>query len=234
MSLQLGAVLSDNVARNSMRVPDENLDDFKSKPEPMPVRPVRQAPLRFTGEVEVLKPVARWEGAKKSKAAAGDEPDSSVWFWLSWFHRSLAMGVALSVITFVLGTAIYIAVYGPPSGLTQNTSDTGLTSDDLSTNYQSGNDLTQTGTPDASDSLPADSTFNFNEPHVKRIVLKHRPTAHHITHVAFKRVLLASNRSPHQQLRPQFWVSQFVPTTLVVYIDHGEVRTRIEPQNTTY
>jgi len=216
-----------------MRVPDENLDDFKGKPEPIPDAPARLAPLQFTGEIEVLKPLARWEGSKKSTAANGEESDSSVWFWLSWFHRSLAMGAALSVITFVLGTGIYIAVYGPPSGLTQNTSDTGLSSDDLSMNYRSDNDLTPTGTPDVSDSLPADSPFIFNEPHEKQIVLKHRPTAQHVSRVAYKRVQLASNRSPHQQLRPQFWVSQFVPTTLIIYIDHGEIKTRIEPQTVT-
>ena len=218
-----------------MRVPDEDLDDFRGKPDPTPDGPAPHAPLKFTGEIEVLKPLARWEGANKSKAAAaGKDSDSSVWFWLSWFHRSLALAAALSVITFVLGTGIYIAVYGPPSGLIENPGDANVSPDDLSMGRRSDNDLAPTGSPDVADSLPAaDSTFNFNEPREKRVILKHRPTAQHVTGVAYKRVQLASNRSPHQQLRPQFWVSQFVPTTLIIYIDHGEVKTRIEPQSTS-
>jgi hypothetical protein len=221
---------------NQMRVPDENLDDFKGKPEPTPDGPAPHAPLKFTGEIEILKPIARWEGAKKSKAAtAGKESDSSVWFWLTWFHRSLAMGAALSVITFLLGTGIYIAVYGPPSGLNQNTSDTDVSLDDLATDRQSDNELTPTGSPGASDRLPAaDSTFNFDVPHEDRIVVKHRSIARHSTLIPYKRVQLASNRSPHQQLRPQFWVSQFVPTTLIIYIDHGEVKTRVELQSISF
>jgi hypothetical protein len=218
-----------------MRVPDENLDDFKSKPELMPDGPAQHASLKFTGEVEILKPLARWDGIKTGETAPGNEPDSSVWFWLSWFHRSLAMGAALSVITFVLGTGIYIAVYGPPSGLTPNASDISVSADDEAMDRQTDNDLAPTGTPDVSDSLPdADSTFDFSVPHEKPIVLKHRTTAQHVTHVAYRRVQLPSSRSPHQQLRPQFWVSQFVPTTLIIYIDHGEVKTRIEPQTTTF
>jgi hypothetical protein len=219
-----------------MRVPDENLDDFKGKPEPTLDGPAPHAPLRFTGEIEVLKPIARWEGAKKSiAAAAGKDSDSSVWFWLSWFHRSLAMGAALSVITFVLGTGIYIAVYGPPDGLSQDTSETDVNPDDVATDRQLDNDLTPAGTPEVSDSSPAaDSTFNFSESHEKRVVVKHRSNAQHVTLVAYARLQIASNRFPHQRLRPQFWVSQFVPTTLIIYIDHGEVKTRVEPQSISF
>jgi hypothetical protein len=32
--------------------------------------------------------------------------------------------------------------------------------------------------------------------------------------------------------RPRLIVSNFVPTTLIIYIDNGEIKTRIEPQLT--
>jgi hypothetical protein len=236
MPLQLDAVLSRKETGIQMRVPDENLDDFKRKPELMPDGPAQHAPLKFTGEIEVLKPLARWEGFKKGEANGGKESDPAVWYWLSWFHRSLAMSAALSVITFLLGTGLYIAVYGPPSGLTEKTSDIGVSSDDLAVDAQpSDNDLTPTGPPGVSDPLTAaNSPFLFKETDNKHSVVKHRPTAQHAPHIFHQHFAITSDRSRYQPLHPQFWVSQFFPTTLIIYIERGEVKTRIEPQTVTY
>jgi hypothetical protein len=236
MPLQLVAVLSGKEIGMQMRVPDENLDDFKSKPELMPDGPAQHAPLKFTGKIEVLKPLARWEGFKNSEAIGGKGSDPAIWYWLSWFHRSLAMGAALSVITFLLGTGLYIAVYGPPSGLIENASDIGVSSDDLAVDAQpADNDLTPTGPPGMSDPLTAaDSPFLFNEPGNKHLVVKHRPTAQPVTHISRQHFAIVSNRLQHQPLHPQFWVSQFFPTTLIIFIERGEVKTRIEPQTVTY
>ena len=46
-------------------------------------------------------------------------------------------------------------------------------------------------------------------------------------------MLFAAERPRRRPLiRPKFWVSDFVPTTLIIYVDKGEIKTRIEPQLT--
>ena len=199
-----------------MRFPNENLDDFKGL-QNGPLNPPTKVALHRTGEIEVLKPLAHWEGPIR----AGVNVDG-VLHRLSWFHRSLAMGGAMAMITFLLGTGLYLAVYGPP----HQPSDT-----DESAIQQAASD-----TPAAAD-LPATvGPFRSN----KRAELP-RPTSlkHNFVPVTAKRrslrfhVFRADHRPQHVPIQPQMWVSQFVPTVTIIYVENGVVRTRVEPQNVT-
>jgi hypothetical protein len=42
--------------------------------------------------------------------------------------------------------------------------------------------------------------------------------------------LIAVRPPPRRLLGSTLWVSDFVPTTLVIYIENGEIKTRIVPQ----
>src|SRR5258706_7936240 len=97
-----------------MRIPNENLYayDFNSNAaQPKSVGPPPVAELRLSGNIEVLKPLARCEDFMKSEAAGGTlvRPVPNR---LSWFHRSLAVG-GLAVLV-LLGSSFFIAMYGPP------------------------------------------------------------------------------------------------------------------------
>jgi hypothetical protein len=46
------------------------------------------------------------------------------------------------------------------------------------------------------------------------------------------RMIHAIYRVRHLQNRRQLAVTKFIPTTLIIYVENGEVRSRIEPQLT--
>jgi hypothetical protein len=106
-----------------MKYPKESLDDFVV-PALEPTEPPHAVRLRLTGEVEVLKPLARWEGPAKMVPIAVEIADGRSWFdrsladrapaSLSWFHRSLALGGTVAMVALVLTSAIVIGMYDRP------------------------------------------------------------------------------------------------------------------------
>ena len=204
-----------------MRLPDDNLDDFKSNA----AKPKRAAPpptvsLEFSGEIEVLKPLARWEDYASGKATT----DNVAAHWFSRFHRSLAFGGALAIIALVLGSSVYLGIYGPPAEIA---TDNAVGPLDVATDQPPESVLTPSDEPATSDLIPAENSpsafFGLN---AVRPVARRRP--------AHPRVRFAAYRRPrrHALPHPQYVVSDFVPTTLIIYVENGEIKTRIEPQVT--
>ena len=204
-----------------MRLPDDNLDDFKSNA----AKPKRAAPppavsLEFSGEIEVLKPLARWEDYASGKATT----DNVAAHWFSRFHRSLAFGGALAIIALALGSSVYLGIYGPPAEIATDNSVGPL---DVAEDVQPESLLTPLDEPEASDLLPAENSPSAFYPlNVVRPVARQRPVR--------PRIRFATYRRPrrHALPRPQYVVSDFVPTTLIIFVENGEIKTRIEPQVT--
>jgi hypothetical protein len=184
-----------------MRVPNENLDDFRSSSgQPEPLEPPRAVWLRFSGETEVLKPLAGWDGSAK-RGSSG----------LSWYHRSLVM-TGVGMIALLLGIGIFVARYDataepvspydvamdqPPAGVP-------MTPGDL-------------GAPDMSSQ---DTLYPTEELPVVRKSARPRLTRQRVYRARRVRA-------------PQITVSEFLPTTLIIYQENGEIKSRIEPQQLT-
>lgn len=197
-----------------MRRPNESLDDFTNiDSRPIPAVPPRLKLLRPSGRHEVLKPVERSNDlAKRSRfvrlAPLSGEPR------FSWYHRSLAFSGALALGALILG--IFAGLYAPtePAG-----SRTGMILDRQSEEIVAPNE------PDSSGLLAeATGSSGPDRPYAVRSVVRRN--------LARPRVPRSAPRS-RQFSRPSHVVmSEFVPTTLVIYIENGEVRTRIEPHFT--
>lgn len=195
-----------------MRKPDESLDDYVVRELEIQVPP-RRVSLRFTGEVEVLKPLAVW--APPPVKAAG----------LSWFHRSLVAGGAFALIAVVLGSAVFIGMYESQPEMAQVDRVDEVAQVDQVEEFVSpdGNLLTE--------ELPAD-VFTTTEPEDRAIATPRR--FRRAIRPAYSTFAVRNSSFKQRRVRRPIapLVSAFVPTTLIIYIDKGEVKSRIEPQLT--
>lgn len=200
-----------------MRYPNESLEEYRAR-KLKPIDPPEEVALEFTGETEVLKPLAYWEGPAKKES--GSSTLRSTWYWFSWFHRSLALGGALALVTFVVGTGLYLAMYGPPASSDPDVAELGVKQPlaDL---------LTPEAQPSSSDiSTADDSPYLFDD-----VKTEPAPVKRSISRPRAGRVVFRATRTAREPLHPQMWVSQFVPTTLIIYVENGEIKSRIEPQS---
>ena len=208
--------------RMHIRRPNETLDDFKSRVA-APAEPPGVVLLYPTGDIEVLEPLAH------SEDFAETEANESIFVSprprpFSWFHRTLAIGGALAIIAF-LSAGLLIRVYRPtvePIGPVDVASDQPA---DTST------------APDISDDpdffSPINSPFAFNG----FPVVRKAPKPRRFSSRPPRSVDRPKRSEPGSQItalvpRSQLIVSDFVPTTLIIYIENGEIKTRIEPQLT--
>ena len=202
-----------------MRIPNESLDDFNISAAPKPAGPPAARRVRPSGLVEVVKPLARLEDFAKVDAATESTPfppgASGGPQRLSWFHQSLAVCGAFALIVLFLMAGLFIGISERPTELVPGRSDVAMNRppDDAPTFAAepfTSDRFADEGSPSASDGL--------------RVV---RPAARRMN--ARPRLSLAAYRPRRRPLPPQYVVSQFVPTTLVIYAENGEIKTRIEP-----
>ena len=207
-----------------MRAPNESLEDFINRADTRkPPEPPAPKSVGLTGEVEVVKPLPT-----KYEFAAHKAADTSLlygFYGLSWFHRSLIVGGSLTVVALVIWTGILLGVRRPPLEPVGNFADTFVRPDDVAMDEQSGDLRAAQEQPTSSDLLSqSNSPFSFRESHPARSRVKswaaRRPKP---------RTFLAAYRPRHFFPAPQFIVSSFVPTTLVIYVENGEIKTRTEP-----
>lgn len=206
-----------------MRIPRESLDDFirATAPKPEPQPPAKY--VRLTGEIEVLKPLATWDGVVKPNAAAFWRGQVA-WYRLSAFHRSLATGGVVALMALMLGSAVFLRTDRSPIEQVMVTGD--ITDQPLPT------ELSPTVEPDLkSDLLTADDVpSTFEAPKSQRLAINRRAVGSLRPHIPNRTFTAAIQRARHQLPNSQFWVSQFVPTTLVIFVEKGEIKTRTEPQ----
>jgi len=202
-----------------MRIPNESLDDFMTRlrePEPAEPPPVRVV-LHPTGTIEVLRPVVLSEDLVEPAEAMNTplvRPSASGEAILaSWGRRSLAVAGALAVILLVLISGIFI-------GINYQRAESIGTGNDLVLDQQPADDR-RSETPDLTS--PSSSTISplvSDEPRAVRSV--RRPILAKVRRAVYR---------PRRSVRPQqIMVTGFVPTTLVIYAEKGQIKTRIEPQ----
>jgi hypothetical protein len=217
-----------------MRIPSDKLDDFMIGAEPKkPPPPPDWVVLGSSGDFETLKPLAHWEDyVHRAPKSSANKP---AWSRLSWFHRSLVMSGAVVVLGLMIGTGAFLKMYGPPSSPTDNLNSSVLSPTEPTAGPQT-NDIAETAddTDDSESLIDENSPSAFTAPDIEPAAVKrrtYRPRVNRST--ARPHVLFASYHARHHLLpRPQFIVSDFVPTTLVIYVDKGQIKTRIEPQLT--
>lgn len=200
-----------------MRIPNESLDDYKIRTRKA-ADPPRLKQLRLTGEVEVLKPLARWEGPQRQSLGVSPR---LVKRRLTGFQRTLAFGGAFAVVAFLITTSLYVGVYGPPADAVYKVSHVVTVPVDQIEEAPAGVEE-QTQKPETSGLFQDEtSPILIDAPRQTRtIVRQKRPRT---------RSVFAVNRSRRIATRPLMLMSNFVPTTLVIFIENGEVKTRIEP-----
>jgi hypothetical protein len=205
---------------NDMRMPDESLEDFmtgrpvETAPEPPAFRPVR-----LSGEIEVLKPLVRSEALVKNETALTAPAVSPAPrpHWFSGFSRSLAAAGALAVVALLLTAAILVGIYRPHSELASGTPDAAPQQEPVQ-------NLTPGDEPDLTSSMiTTDAPPIAPEPRAVR-PLPNRAAS------GFRRALYRVRRSLPS---PRIVTSDFKPSTLIIYIQKGEIKTRIEPQLTS-
>ena len=205
-----------------MRKPDESLDEYVVKPEPeiatVPPSPVS---LRFTGEVEVLQPLARWEHPVKLVPVTDDTFLSAAPpYRLSWFHRSLAVGGGLTMAALVLASAMFIGITEPTAG--PETSKLSIAEDQNEFPIYHANTSRPIG-----DQLASDI---FDIPHSGTAVASRRSRSRDYSR---PHVLRAAHRRQTAPMQTMV-VSQFEPSTLVIYVENGVVRSRTERWTVSY
>jgi hypothetical protein len=199
-----------------MRPPFDSLADFTGKgstrkpPDPPSTKYVE--PL---GTVQQIEPLAVWEGPSKTKGRIR----RTVLFWsqsnLASFHRSFALA-GFAVVALIIGTSMLFRVSDVAVELTENTGD-------VAADQVPENSIPTANEPDPADLWsPDNSVLTFGEDRPAKRTAGRRP--------ARTRFSLAVDRARHLLPRPQFIVSDFIPTTLVIYIENGLVKSRIEPQ----
>jgi hypothetical protein len=195
-----------------MRIPNDSLDDFTVKPgtRKRPDPPIFKE-LSLTGEVEVLKPLAVYEGVVKGTSG----------HWFSWFHRSLAVGGAFAAAVLVFVSGVYIGLFGLPVELPEN-SNSAVGPVEVEADQPANDVAALLNEPDDSDLFSEEaSPLASNEPGPSRSVVRHRRFRPHTLFAAYR-----ARRLAH---RPQLAVSDFAPTTLIIYAENGEIKQRIEP-----
>src|SRR5829696_7777208 len=207
-----------------MQIPNESLEDFmKPAKAKNPAEPPSIKRLRPSGVVMVLKPLARSEETVSREVSTGNWSVPLVpapgEYGLSWFHRTLAVGGAFALIAFLLGIGIHISIYGPPDRSAGNLSSLGVDQQ-----------------PEAFPSSPKghdafDRQAETSSPPIPDELRSVRPAVGRRT--ATIRAVTSAYVRPRRLRRPKLVLTDFVPTTLIIYSENGQIKTRIEPQLTT-
>jgi hypothetical protein len=165
--------------------------------------------VRLTGKTEVLKPVPIGENIER-----GSWLNTRGLRQFKWFHRSLAVGGAFAIVLFILGTIVDIGLFGRSAQPVVN-------SNDLAADEPPKRSRTPPKIPGPVFRFPTTSLPSLSdEPYAVPTVARRR--------LVRPRVLRAAYR-PRRRPLPQVVVSQFVPTTRVIYVENGLVKSRIEP-----
>lgn len=199
-----------------MQKPQESLDDFLRSIEPKEMTPPSAVPLRPTGEIQVLKPLElESTPAQNALLLRHGAPR------ISWFHRSLIFGGgSVAAITLIFLSAVLIGINDPadraavddmdiPSGLSHIEIGDTRGTDEVS-------ELNDIFVADAEAIVSGE--LGKLQPAVRSI--RTRPRVNRAPHVR-------SHRVP--RIRKTI---DFVPTTLVIYPENGEIKSRIEPNLT--
>ncbi|MEO5859364.1 MAG: hypothetical protein ABIR33_10490 [Pyrinomonadaceae bacterium] len=196
-----------------MQRPQESLDDFLNSIEPRPETAPSKVSLRPTGEVEVLSPLPLDQAPSVTSSRLLLQHGAPR---ISWFHRSLIFGgAAAAAVMIVFLSAVFIAM----SERSDMASVDGVDTPSYPSNAPIDISLPPVDeTAATDDSTSAIGSKILGELRtIRRVVKSHRI----ITEVQRVDYRPRRTRLPAQV--------PFVPTTLVIYVENGEIKNRIEP-----
>lgn len=199
-----------------MQKPQESLDDFLRPIEPQPAAPPSNVSLRPTGEVEILSPLPFDQPPARTANPLLLQRGAPR---ISWYHRSLIFGGgAVATIVLVFLSAVFIAVNEP----SYEASIVGVDTPD----YAAGASADDPSLAPAEETAVSEALTSAiaalvsGELRAVRAVVKSKRS--------LPRVIRAAS-IPRRDPRPARQVTEFVPTTLIIYPENGEIKTRIEP-----
>jgi hypothetical protein len=202
-----------------LKPPKENpiVFDVADDAEPAAVKGARP-----TGVVQILRPLAG-----PTEAAKHEGPSETGMLPVAAYSHSgprplivAVVAVTIIAITFVSGT--YFGRYWPSARPIEVRVNDVVNTDDASVDLPPDASLT-----DQDDKYRSDLVPDEDSPSSSAVLTSVRP----VTRRKFtrpRRTFVAYGR-PRRPLRSTFWMSDFTPTTLVIYIENGEIKTRIEP-----
>lgn len=199
-----------------MRRPFESLEDFTGRSglrkPPDPPLPKYVEPL---GTRQHLEPLAVWEGPSKRHLFRWSSIYSRAFPQLAPFHRSVAAG-AFSLLALIVGTTLYFGNRNLAVELSN-------ANDEVATVQEPGLDEVTPSDQNRDDLTNSDDAIAPSDPNqpVKRSI--------HLRH-SRPRVLFARYPTRHALPPPSLVLSDFIPTTLVIYVEKGVVKSRIQPQ----
>lgn len=192
-----------------MYKPKEGLDDFIVKAAPESSGPPRPVWLHKTGEVEVVRPLVTWQPPSRGGAR-----------W-SWFQSLLIVGGSFAMMALVLLSAVAIEFYDTTVYRADGSNIADYPSD-LPIDQRLYDELLPTEEPFSSD-VSTDSSLADDQPTAIRSRWRARRSKPRVR-------LIAAYRPRREPSRPLLIETGFMPTTLVIYAENGEIKTRIEPQ----
>ncbi len=204
-----------------MRKPAESLESFNVKPALGAAEAPDPVALSLTGEFELLQPLVWREDRAKFKVVTEYTYVRPSTHRVSWFQRTLALGSSFALIALILLSAILVGIYEPTDESTIGSVDSSGDPSYLAMD-RSEDTLTPIEEPLNSDTFPASPTLEDDQLRTAR------------PRISRQRVRLAAYRPLRRIRRPlrvvtKYVPTDFVPTTLVIYAENGEIKTRIEP-----
>ncbi|MEP6848537.1 MAG: hypothetical protein ABI999_06755 [Acidobacteriota bacterium] len=206
-----------------MQMPYDSLDDFASSIT-VPQKPKDPPPfqwLSLSGEIEVLKPLVSAEefAAHAPTAIVETSAASRTGNWFSGHARTLALAGSFALVAGIVAAAVFIGTDRPNAEPARNGNDVSVDQRSEQTPALMENLAgPATGLSDPVTDPPSVSRL----PRAIRSIIRPQPVA--------SRVLRAFYRPKRSIPKPQIVNSGFVPTTLVIYVEKGAIKTRIEPQ----
>ena len=198
-----------------MQKPQESLDDFLNSIEPQAATPPSTVSLRPTGEVEVLSPLPLDQAPAKTANPLLLQHGAPR---ISWFHRSLIFGGGgVAVIAIIFLSAVFIAVSEPSDIAAADGIENSGYPDDTPIDDNLA-PVEETATADIVASAIAALVSGEFRP--SRPVVRSQRIARRVHRAAYV---------PRRRISKPIQVNDFVPTTLIIYPENGEIRTRIEP-----
>ena len=212
-----------------MRKPTESLDNFIGKSPSNVERPPRRVSLISMRKFEVVKPLATYEAPPKRNALVSD-PSLRL---LPLGRRapsypSFAMGAALAVMILILASAVLIGINEPAVEQAGLSVDFGMEPAD------SSNDFAVEPSDWGADQVIPDAPIAGEEASAPQVPSTSpvRNRLHYFrTNARLGRAKPSPRLAAYRPRRPRLvQVTDIVPTTLVIYPEDGEIKTRIEFQ----
>jgi len=201
-----------------MRRPFESLEDFTGRSGlRKPPDPPAAKYIEPVGTRRELEPLAVWEGPGKKRFFSANSLFPRSFLDLAQFHRSIAAG-AFSLLALIVGTTLYFGNRNPAVEFSDTNDEVATVEEpQLADVTPSPGDQNQNGLTNSDDAI---ALSDQNQPVKRSIQPRHSQP----------RVLFARYRTRHVLPQPKFVLSDFIPTTLVIYVENGVVKTRIQPQ----